>query len=140
MNEDDKELLILDLCARQPHGIRAYCKDGDCDVNVHFISDAQQPPECTAVVITDDLLDFETDVDNLIPYLRPVSDMRDNEREEFAKIREVVEARFMNASSKDGFTLAFTELDDFLNKHHFDYRGMIAKGLARPCIYEMYFK
>ena len=34
MNEDDKELLILDLCARQPHGIRAYCKDGDCDVNV----------------------------------------------------------------------------------------------------------
>ena len=46
MNEDDKELLILDLYAHQPHEIRAYCKDGDCDVDVHFISDAQQSPEC----------------------------------------------------------------------------------------------
>lgn len=64
------------------------------------------------------------------PYLRSISSMTDEEKEEFNKIKATVEVCFINAINEDGFTLAYYKLIDWLNENHFDYRGLIPMGLA----------
>lgn len=157
-----KEQLKIDLCARIIYGVKVNCVinfSNDLEVMdskdiirfipkeiaidskgvVEYLEDNDEFDESTREAIQDYLDMKVVTVDNLIPYLRPISDMRENEREEFEKIRDKVEARFMNAEMKDGFTLAFTDLDDFLNKRHFDHRGFIGAGLAEEVKYEFYF-
>ena len=127
MTQEDKELLIKDLCGRLPYkvkGIIAY--NGDKDVftvkgifNILFLSDT----ECCKVE------DFK-------PYLRPMGSMTDEEKEELVSkhIKLVFEDKNYNpetvAVDIDGF--------EWLNAHHFDYRGLIPKGLALEAPEGMY--
>ena len=66
-----------------------------------------------------DILDFK-------PYLFPLSSMTEEEWEDYQKIKMVdwvqgdINGTFINAGS----------IVDWLNAHHFDYRGLIEKGLA----------
>jgi len=48
------------------------------------------------------------------PYLRPMSSMTEEEEDELCEL----------------FTLSDCSAIDWLNAHHFDYRGLIQKGLA----------
>lgn len=64
------------------------------------------------------------------PYLRPMTSMTEEEKTEFNSLINGVEERCINAYGKGGYTLAFIEVNDWLNAHHFDYRGLIEKGLA----------
>ena len=118
----EKELLLKDLCARLPYEV--ICTDnrhGDSRiVNIDI--------EDNTVYYTD--FDEYGLIENCKPYLRPMSSMTDEEREEFDKLMNLVEERCINAYGKGGYTLAFTDLNDWLNEHHFDYRGLIDKGLA----------
>lgn len=56
--------------------------------------------------------------------------MTEEEKDEFDKLMNLVEERCINAYGKGGYTLSFTELNDWLNAHHFDYRGLIPMCLA----------
>jgi hypothetical protein len=57
---------------------------------------------------------------NCKPYLFPLSSMTDEQKEEYE-----------NITFKDGFlTVWTTSTYDWFNKNHFDYRGLIKKGLA----------
>ena len=106
MTQEDKELLLKDLCARLPYGVKGIITyNGDEDIftvkgifNILFLSDT----ECCHIE------DFK-------PYLRPMSSMTEEEKEELR-------------------TLKWTKLEhytvDWLLSHHFDYRGLIEKGLA----------
>jgi hypothetical protein len=54
------------------------------------------------------------------PYLRPMSSMTEEEKEEYHKLCDSY------------YGIYFDSIDsiDWLNKHHFDYRGLIPKNLA----------
>ena len=123
MTQEDKELLLKDLCARLPYGVKCHFKYGSAEDDV------------TLSCIDNDVARFEygwygsfhvsIDADHIKPYLRPMSSMTEEERKEYN------EYTFHGASIGSILNTATAyELIDWLNKHHFDYRGLIPKGLA----------
>ena len=65
-------------------------------------------------------------LERTLPYLRPMSSMTEEERKEYQA--------FFNY---DGVEYP-EEYIDWLNAHHFDYRGLIEKGLALEAPEGMY--
>lgn len=57
-----------------------------------------------------------------IPYLRPMSSMTEKETEEYKQFLEDIEGY--------AYSIDCVPQIDWLNAHHFDYRGLIEKGLA----------
>ena len=144
MTQEEKQLLLVDLCGRLPYGVKIYinsCVEGQnqmqlFDVNLEgeTIGVGNEKWAFRAIPIIDD--EDETKV--IKPYLRPMSSMTEEEKDEFDKLMNLVEERCINAYGKGGYTLSFTELNDWLNKNKFDYRGLIKKGLALEAKEEMY--
>jgi hypothetical protein len=62
------------------------------------------------------------------PYLRPLSSITDEEKKEFIKFRW---------TTQNGEPRMY-EWCDYANAHHFDYRGLIEKGLALEAPEGMY--
>ena len=67
---------------------------------------------------------FSYETDEIKPYLRSMSSMTEEEFEEYGNITEHI-----SIGSLD-FNIANPNAFDWLNAHHFDYRGLIEKGLA----------
>ena len=125
MTQEDKNLLLKDLGARLPYkvkGIITYDKSNTTftvegiDNNVLHLSDAE---ECY--------------VEDFKPYLRPMSSMTSVEVLEYISLKESIVA-------SDDMTYYFETYEsiDWLNAHHFDYRGLIEKGLALEAPENMY--
>lgn len=106
MTTEQKQILLADLCARLPYGVK--CKLGNVNIITLF---PQEIP----------LVGSKMDVK---PYLRPMSSMTEEEAKEYNHTCEHVEI--------EGDDIFFQTCDtiDWLNAHHFDYRGLIEKGLA----------
>ena len=115
MTKEEKDLLLRDLCARLPYHVRCkiWLKDGT----------TEEGPLDLEHNYADVLLDafYYNKIKNIKPYLRPMSSMTEIEKMEFNEIQ-----RYNVFYSTKGH---YTETD-WLNAHHFDYRGLIEKGLA----------
>lgn len=124
MKQEDKELLLKDISARLPYGVK---------IQVYYEEMAGSGYFDETVWTVDNDEPFHVNdrwIENIKPYLLPMSSITEEQRKELRKIMDFVEATFMNACCKGGFTLSFTNLTDWLNANHFDYRGLIPKGLA----------
>ena len=108
MTQENKELLLKDLCARLPYGVKCY-DEAQREVGVfkHFEYDG------FGRIHNGRGVRF---IENIKPYLFPMSSMTDEQKD------------FYWNHGID-FGDAWTEVD-WLNKNHFDYRGLIEKGLA----------
>ena len=95
MEENLKQLLLKDLCARLPYEVILLASNG----KVVYQTDGNTAAELLVE-------------EGWKPYLRPMSSMTEEERKYFRKL---------------AFPYDFV---DALNKHHFDYRNLIEKGLA----------
>ena len=117
MSEEDKRLLLIDLCARLPYGVKAHY------IVYHTVEDNYD--EWDNVI--NDLSDF---IPGCKLYLRPMSSMTEEEKDHF---NYLVSLGFtgISTNSKDNII-------DWLNSHHFDYRGLIEKGLALEAPEGMY--
>lgn len=116
MEQKDKELLLKDLCARLPYETKVYwenCNYGDKIKNVVSID--------IFGMVNDEFL-----VEECKPYLRPMSSMTEKEWEEYEKTLEIEYQDMI-----PGFIYHKT-LDSYyyLLEHHFDFRGLIDRGLA----------
>lgn len=116
--EEKKELLLKDLSARLLYGV--ICTDNRHGDSRVFNIDIEDE----SVYYTD--FDEYGLIENCKPYLRPMSSMTKVEREEFCKVYEQCIKGVPN------------NLVDFYNSHHFDYRGLIEKGLALEAPENMY--
>lgn len=123
MNAVDKELLLKDLCARLPYRVKLWTKTQETPVeliridieNLEVKFYSCKLPSLTVLKISK----IEQFGEQIIkPYLRPMSDMTEKEKEEYQA--------FFNY---DGVEYP-EEYIDWLNEHHFDYRRLIEKGLA----------
>lgn len=83
-------------------------------------------------------------IDEVKPYLRPMSSMTEEERKELSIILNYefyVDDDFALAAEDDRHRIRLELCDgyiDWLNEHHFDYRGLIEKSLALEAPEGMY--
>ena len=93
-------------------------------------------------------LDVDSDsfyVESIKPYLRPMSSMTEEEKGELKLEQEKDEELFIqviNKSQNGDDSLLGTVIphyaEDWANKNHFDYRGLIPMGLALEALEGMY--
>ena len=112
MTTEDKQLLLADICARLPYGV--ICKNR-ISGRTAFLPD-----------IT--IESFMANIEFLQPYLRPMSNMSDEELIEFNNIPSTKNYQIVKGDLP--WDVAHYKQIEWLNVHHFDYRGLIAKGLA----------
>ena len=119
MTQENKELLLKDLCARLPYGVKV--KFGD-NPNIF---DLEYRIKFAAMYGDSDKLEDILDITNIKPYLRPMSSMTGVETLEYLSLKESIVAI-------DDITYFFETYEsiDYLDKNMFDYRGLIPKGLA----------
>lgn len=130
MTNEEKQLLIKDLCARLPHGVKVWRQGGTYVISCIDI-------EKQRVYLK---VDFEAtrgwwfDIEEVKLYLRPMSSMTEEEERE---VRILWNEDF---ADKISWYHCYPKTTDFYNKHHFDYRGLISMGLALEAPPEMYDK
>lgn len=146
MTQQEKQLLIKDLCARLPYGVICHTEEGDghlCSINQTIFG--TEYGLNISPIKRDYFNDSKQNEIVVKPYLRAMSSMTKEEKKEIkalgAEFSPLGSIRFrIDESENDGFEYGYQWLYifDFLNKHHFDYRGLIPMGLALEAPEEMY--
>ena len=130
MTQQEKQILLKDLCARLPYGVMYETSYGPRVLNDIFIY--SNGPVYTDHGVGNYNEVFGVEIEYIKPYLRPMSSMTEEEKKEYCNLQD----RFL-CSSQYPVTDTY-ELFDWLNAHHFDYRGLIEKGLALEAPEGMY--
>ena len=114
MTQEDRQILLKDLSSRLPYGVRYR----------RFAWDDKQGEECISAKIYSispdgyvrNYHEDESDyIDNVRPYLFPLSSITKKTLEELSEYIDI----------KNAYVAV-----ELLNSHHIDYRGLIEKGLA----------
>ena len=126
MTQEDKQLLLIDLCARSPYGVEADCV-GEY-VKIKYID----PHRSTVYISNLGKTKWES-IEVITPYLRPMASMTEEEEKEYINIDNLSYSCPMIYAHFPAFKRI-----DWLNAHHFDYRGLIPKGLALEALEGMY--
>ena len=144
MSQEEKNILIKELCMRIPYGVK-------CNINGELCKVTRVDVECQQVYLKKDDEHGGTYSiargDVVKPYLRPLTSMTEKEYETFP-----IPFSFDSFSTWNNTILSkvvegtqiligideITEIIDWLNAHHFDYRNLIEKGLALVAPEDMY--
>ena len=121
MTQNEKDLLLKDLCARLPYGV--ICKSVNFKDPAKLVSIDLDGPSHDVFFCTNDGGSMWNDYDDIKPYLFPMSSMTKEQKKEYAHI--LVMCGNLAYSQLLGMTV-----EDWLNKNNFDYRGLIPMGLA----------
>ena len=124
MTQEDKELLLKDLCARLPYGLKVKCEKYSFPVTILYAGN-------------DDEVKFKEtggieNVCTIKPYLFPLSSMTDKQKAEYYFLCDDVPTyhyEYGDIVDDIEFHDSWKSID-YLNANHFDYRGIIEYGLA----------
>jgi len=123
MTQEEKELLLKDLCARLPYGVKInhiiYNWEGTL---INF----NRKLEYLAME-KDNGLCYDVPIEEARPYLRPMSSITRDESFELGDI-------MLDLGSSN----VMANVIDFYNERHLDYRGLIPMGLAFEATEDMY--
>ena len=119
MNQQDKELLLKDLSTRLPYGVMVKTPYNNAElIGINGIVRRKGYTKETEYI--DVITDKQTyPIRYVKPYLRPMSSMAEEEK--------LMYEGLMIGTDNVSYML---DVIDWLNAHHFDYRGLIEKGLA----------
>lgn len=136
MTQEDKELLLRDLSARLPYGVKVQA----------FRRHSEEDPSIISYPYTLDFIMmsimFKDNIEEYKPYLFPLSSMTEKQKEEFNNILSSVGLCYAYDANNDmiifsdskydknNYILDFDKIEVWLNKNHFDYRNLIGKNLA----------
>ena len=118
MTQEEKQILIKDLCARLPYGVICKLSDKGADVSI------------TEKLNLGGLEHFMFGTMDVKPYLRPMSSMTKKEKNRYDILVEEIVYR--------PGVLTCSSLINFCHKHHLDNLGLIEKGLALEAPEGMY--
>ena len=130
MTQEDKELLLKDLCGRLPYGVKvrysSYEKFITCTLQalnpVYNIVDLWSKEACFKSV----------NINKIKPYLFPMSSMTEEHKKEYNYWKHEVPVCYYEYGDvvEKIELLDSPESFEYLIENHFDYRGLIEKGLA----------
>ena len=109
----EKYLLIKDLCCRLPYKVKIQYENDIFTIDYIAARYEEIKPDAPN--------NYTIGVSEVKLYLFPLSSMTEEQKQEYQHITE----RWMSDSS-----YSISDSIDWLNVHHFDYRGLIEKGLA----------
>lgn len=130
MLQEDKELLLKDLCARLPYSIK-----------IRYVFNGE---DCVSTIEKIDSFGYIWDdyqgcyhIREIKPYLFPMSSMTEEQEEELKNIYYRYNGMFQY-TQRIFDRIPFSEMkyfpyqiEEFFNKNHIDYRGLIPMGLAK---------
>ena len=129
MTNEEKQLLLKDLCGRLPYGVIIHNEEG-YEGHLNSINQTIFGIELGVNITATHRVDFQ--LDTCKPYLRPMSSLIGKELDE---CRATCKYRRVGQSVLD---CATPQTIDYLVSHHFDYRGLIPMGLALEAHEDMY--
>ena len=130
MKQEDKDLLLRDLCARLPYGVKCYKMTFKPELAEEVICMLRNGSHNCVQLGT-----FLYRLEHIKPYLFPMSSMTEEQQKE-ANLFDDMDMDILsenlgrNHRNKTNIPTATYNYTDWLNKNHFDYRGLIEKGLA----------
>ena len=111
MTQNDRDLLLKDLCARLPYGVKVQA----------FRRHSEEDPTIIGYPYTLDFIMmsimFKDNIEEYKPYLFPLSSMTAEQKTSHNFLKHSAYANPV-------------KLIDWYIKNHFDYRGLIPMGLA----------
>lgn len=128
MKAEDKQLLIEDLCARLSYGVKISVND--------------KVETLQGINIPDNIVEYDSflasDIEEVRPYLFPMSSMTEEQYWEMEKIASDDYMEHIRITKELNEKVDFIRhlplycpnVINWFNKNHFDYRGLIEKGLA----------
>ena len=129
MTQENKELLLKDLCARLPYDVKVLYDNKV--YNIDYVSGAYEE------IKLDDCFNYTLNISVVKPYLFPLSSMT---KEQLFEVQEImgkneieIEDGFLRILDSDRNTISYLEilaLLEWFYKNHFDINGLIEKGLA----------
>lgn len=143
MTRQNKELLLKDLCARLPYGVKVHAKyvDTDIDTEVEKVGVLSMVDKDAVIAFTSDdtnYYNYYVAIHEVKPYLIPLSSISE-ELKNFIRWK-------LTTPKYDSFDKE--SLEDLLNsnmqvvhycyEHHLDINGLIERGLALEAPEGMY--
>jgi hypothetical protein len=129
MTQKEKELLLQDLCGRIPYNIKFnFCNNTYVMTGIRlFVTD-----DCGwDYGVTSKDISEPVEIGFIKPYLRPMSSMTEKEYQELDVLAYGCDCVLYFSITYDAeFKTYSLKVIDWLNAHHFDYRGLIGLGLA----------
>lgn len=120
MTQEDKELLLKDISARLPYGVK-----------MNHVADKSVCPS-TLIGVTKDMITLQgeggcstANVEEYKPYLFPISTMTKKQEKQYADILVLCDT--IGYSQLMGMGII---LEDWFHGNHIDIRGLIPRGLA----------
>ena len=146
MKREDQELLLKDLCARLPYGVKCLVNYTFCNETTDY-KDVEASNVDTIIMINQQTesyffegLSEWFDVDEFKPYLFPLSSMTEEQKKEFIQYAEYDVEESLCGRHYEYYLSDYVGTPekplcnynaiDWCNKNHIDYRGWIEKGEA----------
>ena len=128
MTQEDKDLLLKDLCARLPYGVIVVTPKGRgyvCDINLTIF-------DYELGVNINPIIRDTFSINDVKPYLLPMSSMTEEQKREYNNLQCYVPIYYYEYKELVEEIELHPTLESFeyLYKNHFDYRGLITMGLA----------
>jgi hypothetical protein len=131
MTQEEKSILLRDLCGRLPYNVKVK--------HAHFHKNGEDADIVLNTYNAHKLLNGMS-IYAIRPYLRPMASITEDEKNELKRIYDAEQVDNIGIYFSEGCTLEeYCSLitfamcgfvADWLNAHHFDYNGLIAKNLA----------
>ena len=142
MTQEEKELLLKDLCSRLPYGVKISVLSWD-EREMEYIDRV----DVLYSVNGDEYIkstneDYDFSLEDIKPYLFPLSSMTEKQKKEISnrynyynpyQLCVLITNHRQGCWDNDDNSCDLRDylwLEDWLNKNHFDYRGLIPMGLA----------
>lgn len=133
MTQEEKDILIKDLCARLPYRVK-------CCIYNFGENTIRIKEDILWSVQGDNILTLKSCVEKgeaymyhqIKPYLLPLSSMTEEQRKEMHNYSTVIWDNSIDSTSHEDRKIYCAALEiEWLDKNHFDYRGLIPMGLAK---------
>lgn len=133
MKQEDKDLLLKDLCARLPYGVKVQ--------TAYIMQSGERKDIGIDILTTVEISMLIEGAEEHKPYLFPLSSMTEEQKIkcfEGTDIELDENSEIWSKISSDTYT-TITNMNNWLKvinwllKNHFDYHGLIEKGLAIDC-------